>query len=160
MDELHPRTRSLILFLATGLGTGRCPRIPGTAGTLLGVLLYFALKELSWASYVTVVGVMLLGGFWLCEQGAKFLDDPDPSIIVWDEIVGFLIAMTIAPSGWPWLVAGFVLFRLLDITKPGPIGWAEHHFRGGVGIMMDDAIAGFVTFALLQISWALMQFWS
>ncbi len=159
MDELRPRTRTLILALATGFGVGKCPRIPGTAGTVLGVLLYLALAELSWASYVLMVGILFLSGIWLCELGAKILDDPDPGSIVWDEIVGFLIAMTVAPEGWGWLVAGFVLFRLFDILKPGPVGWAERHFRGGVGIMMDDAFAGFMAFVVLQATWGLMQFW-
>jgi phosphatidylglycerophosphatase A len=62
--------------------------------------------------------------------------------IVWDEIAGFAITMLAVPLTWYWLLAGFVLFRFFDIVKPWPIREADHSLRGGLGIMLDDIIAG------------------
>jgi len=160
MTEIRPATRFLILALATGLGAGRCPKIPGTAGTLIGVLLYWALMGLPWSIYTLVVLILLLLGIWLCDQAAKILENPDPEVVVWDEIVGFLVAMLAAPQGWPWLLAGFVLFRALDILKPGPIGWAERRIQGGVGIMLDDVLAGIATLAVLQTAQVILIYFS
>jgi phosphatidylglycerophosphatase A len=62
--------------------------------------------------------------------------------IVWDEIAGFTITMLGAPITWPWLLVGFALFRFFDILKPWPIREADHSLKGGLGIMLDDVIAG------------------
>jgi phosphatidylglycerophosphatase A len=70
--------------------------------------------------------------------------------IVWDEIVGYLVTMALAPAGWLWIVIGFVLFRLFDIVKPWPIRWLDKHVHGGFGIMLDDLLAGLFAAAVLQ----------
>lgn len=144
------------VFLATGFGVGYCPKIPGTAGTLLGVVLYFGLSAYSWSVYVLALGIMLVIGVWLCEQAMETFGDPDPKEVVWDEITGYLVAMAAAPRSLAWAVAGFVLFRFFDIVKPGPVGWAERRFSGGVGIMLDDLLAGVLTlFVLGGAEWVL-----
>jgi phosphatidylglycerophosphatase A len=74
----------------------------------------------------------------------------DPSAVVWDEIVGYMITMVAAPQGWEWLVLGFILFRIFDIWKPWPIKWADQKLHGGFGIMVDDVIAGLFSFAIIQ----------
>lgn len=146
---MRPVMRSLVLALATGFGTGYCPKAPGTAGTLLGAVLYFGLSAHAWSVYVLAVGGMMMAGVWLCGQAAEMLRANDPKEVVWDEMVGYLVAMAAAPRGWAWAAAGFVLFRILDIAKPGPIGWAERRFSGGFGIMADDVLAGVLTLAAL-----------
>ena len=131
--------------------------MPGTVGTLLGMLLYFGLSAYSSVVYLLVVGLMFLLGIWVCEQAAQILNDPDPKEVVWDEIVGYLVAMAAVPRSLPWMLAGFVLFRIFDILKPGPVGWAERRFRGGMGIMLDDMIAAVLTLlALKVIEWVLV----
>jgi phosphatidylglycerophosphatase A len=70
--------------------------------------------------------------------------------IVWDEFVGFWITMTLAPAGVLWIVIGFVLFRLFDIIKPWPIKWADQKVSGGLGVMLDDVIAGIFAAIVLQ----------
>jgi phosphatidylglycerophosphatase A len=70
---------------------------------------------------------------------------------VWDEIVGYLITMAAAPSGWLWIVLGFVLFRLFDILKPWPVSLADKKLHGGFGVMLDDVIAGLYALLVLQL---------
>jgi phosphatidylglycerophosphatase A len=76
----------------------------------------------------------------------------DPSGVVWDEIVGYLISMAAAPLGVLWIVAGFVLFRLFDIWKPWPIRVLDRRVKGGLGIMLDDVVAGLFTAILLALA--------
>jgi phosphatidylglycerophosphatase A len=93
-------------------------------------------------------------GVWLCHGTARDLGLADHPGIVWDEIVGYLITMTAAPAGWTWIVLGFVLFRLFDIWKPWPISWLDRNIKGGLGIMLDDALAGTYACLVLQlIAW-------
>ncbi|WP_257284256.1 phosphatidylglycerophosphatase A, partial [Endozoicomonas sp. SESOKO1] len=70
--------------------------------------------------------------------------------IVWDEFCGFWITMIAAPAGWQWILLGFVLFRLFDIWKPWPISWLDKKVHGGIGIMIDDLVAGVFAFISLQ----------
>lgn len=76
----------------------------------------------------------------------------DPSAIVRDEVAGFLLTMAAAPPGWPWLVAGFVLFRLFGIWKPWPIGWLDRTIPGELGIMVDDLAAGAMAWVVLHLA--------
>ena len=70
---------------------------------------------------------------------------------MWDEIVGYLVTMSLVPPAWPWIVAGFVVFRLFDILKPWPISWLDRHVGGGLGIMLDDVLAGVAGLAVLLL---------
>lgn len=138
-------------FFALGLGTGCIPKIPGTAGTTIGVLLYYFLQPLHIYIYLSITIVMFLAGIWLCGKTAADLGVHDHSAIVWDEIVGYLVTMLLAPTGWVWMVTGFILFRFFDICKPWPVSWADTNLQGGSGIMLDDAIAAFYSLLVLQI---------
>ena len=150
--------QTLTVFLATGFGVGRCPKIPGTAGTLLGGVLYFGLSTYPWSVYVLVMGIMLVAGVWLCEQAVEILGDPDPKEVVWDEMAGYLVAMAVAPRSLAWAAAGFVIFRFFDIVKPGPVGWADRRFSGhGFGIMLDDLFAGILTLLVLGVAEWMMK---
>jgi phosphatidylglycerophosphatase A len=143
--------RRLACFTAQGFGIGRVPVAPGTAGTLLAVPLYFALAAVMGPyGYAAAVFVLAAAGVWLCAVAERELGAPDHPSVVWDEIVGYLLTMFLAPPGWAWAAAGFVLFRLFDIWKPFPIGTLERRVRGGLGIMLDDLLAGVYAFAVLQ----------
>lgn len=139
-------------WIAFGLGVGALPLAPGTFGTLLAVPLYLLLDALSAGPYLLVVAVLFLAGVGICGQTARALAVHDHPAIVFDEVVGFLIAMTAAPTGAWWIVAGFVLFRLFDIWKPWPVRWVDRRVAGGWGIMLDDAVAGFYAAAVLQLA--------
>ena len=131
-----------IHLLALGFGTGCVPMMPGTIGTLVGVLFYLPMQTLSWPFYIGVTVVLFSLGVWLCDVTARHLGVHDHGGIVWDEIVGFLITMTAVPPDWRFVLLGFVLFRLFDILKPWPISWADRNIKGGFGIMFDDILAG------------------
>ena len=130
---------------------------PGTAGTLAAIPLYLLLQHLPLESYLLLLVMAFLGGIWLCQQAVNWLGQDDPGAVVWDEIVGFLVTMIAAPVGWGWIVLGFVLFRLFDITKPWPVNLADKRLHGGVGIMLDDVIAGIYALLSLQLIAWLMQ---
>lgn len=141
-----PTFRSLLRhpvhLLAFGFGSGLAPRAPGTFGTLVAVPLFLLLSQGPLLFYLGFLLVAFVAGVFWCGRTARELGVHDHPGIVWDEVVGFLVTMLAAPAGWPWLVAGFVLFRLFDILKPWPIRWADRRVRGGLGIMLDDVLAG------------------
>ena len=143
-------------LLALGFGTGCAPKMPGTIGTLVGILFYFPLVSLSsaypsWPVYIGVTIALFLLGIWLCDVTANHLGVHDHGGIVWDEIVGFLITMTMVPFDWRFILLGFVLFRLFDIWKPWPISWLDNRVSGGLGIMLDDVLAGIYALIMLQL---------
>jgi phosphatidylglycerophosphatase A len=142
--------RNPVHLLAFAFGTGCLPVAPGTFGTLVGVVLYCLLRDLPFAVYLIVVAGAFALGVWLCARAARDLGVHDHGSIVWDEVVGYLITMAAAPEGWFWVVTGFVLFRLFDIVKPWPIHVLDKRIGGGIGIMIDDAVAGVCAWLILQ----------
>ena len=143
-------------LLAFGLGTGASPYAPGTVGTLLGIPLYWLLAPLGPGWYLAAVLVLFVGGVLLCGRTSRDLGVHDHPGIVWDEILGYLITMAFAPPGWLWVLLGFIAFRGLDIWKPWPIRWVDRRVEGGLGIMLDDVLAGIYAMAALQVAAALM----
>ncbi|PIE00975.1 MAG: phosphatidylglycerophosphatase A [Thiothrix nivea] len=143
--------KSPVHFLAFGLGSGLSPKAPGTVGTLAAIPLYLLLMPLSPAYYLLVVLLAAGLGIWLCGQSAQLLGVHDHGGIVWDEFVGFWITMFMAPAGGWWIVLGFVLFRLFDIWKPWPIRVIDRKVDGGLGIMLDDMLAGVFALLVLQL---------
>jgi phosphatidylglycerophosphatase A len=142
--------RNPVHFLAFGLGSGAAPVAPGTFGTLAAVPLYLLLTQLPLPLYLLAVVLAFGLGIWLCERTSRDLGVHDHGGIVWDEFVGFWLTMVAAPEGWQWLLAGFLLFRLFDILKPFPISYLDRHIHGGLGIMLDDAVAGSFAWFVLQ----------
>ena len=102
-----------------------------------------------------VVAAFVLG-VYLCGETARALGVHDHGGIVWDEFVGLWIALFLLPQGWYWVVAGFALFRLFDIWKPWPIRVLDAKVHGGLGIMVDDVLAGFYAFVVLQLAFLLL----
>jgi phosphatidylglycerophosphatase A len=152
-----PNPRNPVHLLAAGFGSGLAPRAPGTFGTLAALPLWWLLHYLSWSYYaLCVIGAFVLGIF-ICDKTARDLRVHDHGAIVWDEFVGLWIALACVPMQWPWILAGFLLFRLFDIWKPWPIRWCDRHIRGGFGIMFDDVLAGALALAVLQTSAALLR---
>ena len=142
--------RNPVHFAAFGFGSGAAPVAPGTFGTLMGVALYLLLPSMTWTLYLLFLLVATLVGIWLCDRTARDIGVHDHGGIVWDEFVGYWITMFMAPEGWPWIVAGFALFRLFDILKPWPISWLDRHVKGGFGVMVDDVLAGVMALICLQ----------
>lgn len=148
--------RDPVHFLAFGFGSGLSPRAPGTMGTLAAAPLVLALLSLDLWTYVLCVCAAFAIGIYVCGESARRLGVHDHSGIVWDEFVGFAVAMCGLPPHWLWLLAGFLLFRFFDIVKPWPIREADHRLVGGLGIMLDDVMAGLFTAALLHLLYFLL----
>lgn len=142
-----------IHFLSLGFGSGLSPFAPGTAGTIAAVLLYIPLSTLPLWAYISVLVIGTLFGIYICEKTSNKLGGHDNPAIVWDEFLGYWLTMLFAPPGWLWIIAGFILFRLFDIWKPWPISVVDHKVKGGLGIMLDDLLAGVYALVILQISY-------
>jgi phosphatidylglycerophosphatase A len=144
--------------LAMGFGSGLSPKAPGTVGTLWAWAAYVLLSLfLTTAELGGLIAVSLPVGWWACTVTAEHMQVQDPSAIVWDEIVAFwLILWLWMPVGLVGQLVAFILFRLFDALKPGPVGWADRHFhglgwRGGFGIMFDDIVAAFCTLLFISL---------
>ncbi|MDY0391191.1 phosphatidylglycerophosphatase A family protein [Desulfobulbus oligotrophicus] len=146
----------LLMFIATGAGSGNLPKAPGTWGSLVGVLLWVPLSRLSTPSYFMIIGALFIIGVFCAGAAEKIVDQGDPSIVVIDEIVGQLIALSFIPLHPAALLAGFILFRFFDIIKPYPISWIDRHLHGGLGIMLDDVMAALYALLVLHLGlWVL-----
>lgn len=150
-QQLTPRQilTDPVLFLAFGYGSGLAKKAPGTFGTGAGIPLYLLLAQTSLLVYSVVTLVALLLGIWICDVAAKKIGEHDFGGIVWDEIVGLLITLWAVPLSWQNIGLGFVLFRFFDIVKPWPIKWIDRHVQGGLGIMLDDVLAGILAGGVL-----------
>ena len=141
------------MFIASGAYTGYLPKAPGTWGSLLGVGLWVGLHGLELPVYAGVIAVIFIVGTACAGSAEKILDRGDPGIVVIDEIVGQLIALAAAPFNPIAALLGFALFRVFDILKPFPANWLDKHIHGGLGIMLDDVVAGLYALLVLQILW-------
>jgi phosphatidylglycerophosphatase A len=138
--------RKLILFLATGFYSGYAPFAPGTAGSIVGLLLAWGVTiPLEHRSPLAALGLMVAlfgAGCWLAGRADELLAEHDSPHIVIDEIVAMALTMYLSPvTDWIALGAGFVLFRLFDVLKPEPAGFVDRRMRGGVAVMLDDVVA-------------------
>lgn len=142
-------------WIACGFGSGLSPWAPGTAGSAAALLPWLALRNLDWPVYVAVVALALALGVCASNHAIARLRIDDPGVVVWDEFVGQWIALlplVVAPRAWPWMLAGFALFRLFDVWKPWPVSWADRRIEGGWGVMLDDVIAGAYAAIILAVA--------
>ena len=157
------------MWIGTAGGFGYAPVAPGTSGSLAGGLLFlgFSWLGLSLGVYAAIVAGLSLLGIWAAGRCETAFGNKDDGRIVIDEVAGQLV--TLAPvfvygegaeargagatpfEWWGLVVTGFVVFRVLDIWKPGPVRWAEQRFEGGLGVMADDLLAGVIGGLLLTV---------
>ena len=153
----------LARWIALGFGSGLSPVAPGTVGTLWAWAAYLVLDHwLSTQGWALVIAGSALVGAWACTRTAQHLGVADPGAIVWDEVLAFWIVLwLLMPAGlWTQFMA-FLLFRFFDAAKPGPVGWADRHFklragetigwRQGLGILADDLVAAALTLFVLAL---------
>lgn len=143
---------SPVQFLAFGFGSGLAPKAPGTFGTLAAVPLYWLASSLNLTLYTLMILVTGVVGIWICDAASRELKVHDHGGIVWDEFVGYFITMWALPATWTWMIAGFVVFRILDIAKPWPVSHLDKHVHGGFGIMVDDMVAGLMACGTLHLA--------
>jgi len=138
-------------LLALGFGSGLMPKAPGTFGTLAAIPLYILISQFDLWVFIIITGSIILAGIFICDYTSKALGVHDHSGIVIDEIAGYFITMIAVPFDWLWIVTGFLFFRFFDILKPWPISWLDKNVHGGLGIMLDDVLAGLFSLILLHL---------
>ena len=137
-------------FLALGFGSGLSRFAPGTAGSVVALPIFLCMPKANHFFYLGVLIILFIVGLWCCGKSAKLLGAHDHPAIVWDEIVGMLVTLFMIPLTPLYLLLGFLLFRFFDIVKPWPIGWVDRRVDHGMGIMLDDVIAGVMAWLVLQ----------
>ncbi len=138
-------------FVAFGFGSGAMPFAPGTFGTLMAIPFYLLASQLSLPYYLAITLVLTIVAIGLCGRISKEINVQDHPGMCIDEFVGFFVTMINAPHGWHWVALGFVLFRLFDILKPWPIGFIDKKIHGGIGMVLDDILAGVFGLAIIQL---------
>ena len=146
-----PIFERFVVFLAVGFGTGYAKRAPGTVGSLIGLPLGYALTVPDWTFNSRIAAALLLCvvGFLITSRAERSLGIHDDPRIVMDEIVGQALTLMFLPFSVFNLLAGFALFRLFDIWKPGPIGYIDAYGPGAWGTFFDDVLAGIAAAGIL-----------
>lgn len=157
----------LVYWLGIGLGSGIPRRAPGTWGTVGGLIVALPLMSLGFIPFLIVTILSCIIGVWICGRTSDLMGGHDNPHIVWDEWAGMWI--TLLPLSYIGLnaeslfqnyqqiinvslfILAFILFRFFDIIKPPPIGWADKKVAGGLGIMLDDIIAGIMAMLILLV---------
>lgn len=143
--------RDPLYFIAFGFGSGAAPFAPGTFGTLAAIPFYLSLSYLSLPFYIGFLIAFIVFTSWLCDKISRDTKTHDHPGMCIDEFAGFFVTMIAAPSGFIWILLGFVLFRIFDICKPWPIIYADEHIKGGFGMIFDDVLAGLYACACIQV---------
>jgi phosphatidylglycerophosphatase A len=139
-------------FISLGFGCGLAPFAPGTVGTLLGLLMARWLQPLVGDEiFFLGLAVALVVGTWAAGVTGRALGESDHGAIVWDEVIAMALITALLPGAMWKQIWAFLLFRLLDIRKPGPIGWADRNIKGSVGVMLDDLIAAAMTLFIVAL---------
>ena len=144
--------RNSIIFLSTGGYVGYIPKIPGTAGSLWGLMIAYGFTRISFFSTMICLSVFFFFSIWIAGKTEQYLQKKDPGCIVIDEMLGVVIGLAGLPFGVYTAISGFILFRFFDILKPFPVRWFEKRFAGGWGIVLDDVAAGIYTQIVLRSS--------
>ena len=144
-------------MLASVFGAGYAPVASGTVGSFVTVVAIWLLP-LTPLRIVVALVVVILVGIWAGSRVERVLGKKDPGVIVIDEVAGMLLSVILLPRTIPVLITAFLLFRLFDIWKPFPARESQA-LTGGVGVMVDDLIAGFYTLILIMGALTLFPGW-
>ena len=142
--------KGIARLIATFFYVGYFPYAPGTLGTLAAIPLYYIVSGLPYYLYILFVVLFIVISVWASGIAEGIYGEKDPGYIVADEVSGYLVTMTLVPLTLTNVVIGFFLFRLFDIVKPPPSRQSER-LKGGLGVVMDDVVAGVYANILLQI---------
>jgi phosphatidylglycerophosphatase A len=152
--------RALIVFFATGVYSGYSPIVPGTAGSVVGLaVVWFGsgpLWDRSPPIAIAVFAVLFAISCWIAGRAEVIFNEHDSSKIVLDEVLGMVVTMFGNPITVPWMVAGFLLFRVSDVIKPFPASWFDRKVGGGAGVMLDDLAAAIYANIVLQVLWRVL----
>jgi phosphatidylglycerophosphatase A len=152
--------RALIIFFATGIYSGYSPIAPGTAGSVVGMVVVWIVFGPLWghshALCLTVFAIAFAISCWISDRAEKIFDTHDDSRIVLDEVLGMAATMFGNPITFGWLMLGFLLFRIADVIKPWPANVIDRRMRNGAGVMLDDLAAAIYANIVLQVIWRLL----
>ena len=143
-------SRGFIIFLSTGAFSGYVPVMPGTAGSAAGIAVFYLLSFFSIPVYFLLTALFIFLSIWSAGKAEQLFREKDPPRVVIDEIAGYLITMATFPPDWRYVFAGFVIFRIMDILKPYPANRINDRVQGGLGIVLDDVVAGLYANLILQ----------
>ncbi len=138
------------LFLAGGCGLGALPGAPGTWGSLGALPLWLLSSVLDPGCYLLLVLLLALVAIRVAGRAGEIFGVEDSPVIVIDEIAGLFLAFTGIAPGFGSALAGFLLFRFFDVVKPFPVDWCDENLSGGFGVVVDDLVAGVMTWAVMQ----------
>lgn len=144
--------RRFLLFLSSNAGLGYAPVASGTFGTLAGILAFYLLAPLPAGLYLATWTALLFLSFWICDAAGNIYGVADDGRIVLDELVGYLVTVALLPFTWQNALLGFAFFRLFDIFKLPPAHQFDRHLKNGVGVVMDDVVAGLYGAAALRLT--------
>ncbi|MFX4222405.1 MAG: phosphatidylglycerophosphatase A [Thalassobaculum sp.] len=156
MSGARPSLASPAILIATGFGSGYLPKAPGTWGSLLAALLAWPLAGAGGAPALIAAAILAtVAGLWAVRVYVDRTGESDPGPVVVDEFAGQWIALAVCPLDPVWWLAGFLVFRVIDIAKPFPAGWIDRNVKGPLGVMLDDLVAGVYSAALLlaAVTW-------
>ena len=137
-------------IIGTVFYIGKLPTAPGTFGSLAALICWFFIKPgISDPLFLLITGGIFFIGIACSEIIVSTNKQKDPQYIVIDEWVGMWIGLYLVKHDLIWGIATFFCFRIFDIFKPGPIGEMDK-MEGGIGVMMDDVVAGIITCLLMQ----------
>ena len=139
------------LISSIWFGVGLIPGMPGTFGTVAAIPLYVAGSLLGPHYQFSILLIIAVGAIWSSHRSQRILGSEDPPVIVVDEVAGFLLTTAFIPFTWSSVAGGFFLFRFFDILKPPPIKTIEKKLRGGIGIVIDDLLAGAYAHIVLRL---------
>lgn len=139
-------------LIGYGFGSGLLPWMPGTWGTLCAIPLYLLISYLPWWLYSLILIAFAIIAVWVSDVLSKEMGTHDDPGINIDEFIGYLVTMIAAPHSWLAVLLGFGYFRLFDILKPWPISWIDKNVGGGIGMLLDDVVAGIAAAILLRFS--------
>lgn len=137
--------------MATGLGSGRAPLAPGTAGTLVGVPLYLLFAELAWPLWLLTLAAFTFLSWYAAGEAERLFGKKDAPCIVIDEIAGIQWSLFLVAPTPLSVAAGFLLFRVMDIVKPFPARLFQERLPGGLGVVADDLAAALYANLLLRL---------
>lgn len=143
--------QKLVIFLASNAGLGYAPVASGTFGSLMGIPFFYYLSTFGWPLQLLTFIALLFLSFWASDEAGKFYKEADDGRIVIDELVGYLATVLFLPFGWGTAILGFFWFRLFDISKPQPAKWFDQQMKNGIGVTLDDLVAGIYAAIALRL---------
>ena len=139
------------LFLSTGFYIGYAPFAPGTLGSFEGLFFCYLLSKIPLGAALVATLIFIALAIWIAHEAEKVIASKDPGCIVIDEVAGMMVTLLGLPFTPVVALAGFLLFRVLDVFKPPPIRTVERKMTGGVGIVLDDILAGIIANLILRL---------